>query len=249
MKKYRFIKMRFWFFMVLSLIIMCLAGATHALEIKVSGRIVNGDKSPVEAECKALLLKADLSVNIVRQTGKFEIKGDEGESAILFQSMEVPFIREGVLYFSSTDMRQVKMDVYDVLGKHIFRIMDRQMPGGMYSLQPLAFAEKPLKDYLYVLVVRIGSDRTYFKPLSVSNARSDRTIKIIRGNYGLLAKKTAGLDILKVQCIDFSPEYIDISDYKANMGDITLTDKSENLYTEDLLSTNAAAIRKDQNEE
>lgn len=114
----------------------------------------------------------------------------------------------------------VTVDIFDVGGKKITTVSGK-LDKGTYLLQP--FSAK-LAQAMYLLKIKAGDRVTYQKLLSTGNSKGGIAIAASTSNVpGVLAKKFAGVDSIRVGRTGYTPVYIAINTYGDNVGDVTLT--------------------------
>jgi beta-glucosidase len=113
----------------------------------------------------------------------------------------------------------VTIDIFDIGGKRV-ETVNGKLDKGTYFLQPLS---TKLAQSMYVLKIRAGDNVTFQKMLNAGIRSPGYTIALPSSNEPVvMAKKLAAIDTVRVGKTGYTPVFVPITAYDADVGIVTL---------------------------
>jgi hypothetical protein len=162
---------------------------------------------------------------VTNASGAYSLAGSStGHFARNNRRMTGAFVKNDILFFRVENTReQVRLDLYDLSGRHLGRFIDTPLDRGAYRCGPFAAA---LSSRVYVARLQAGPAATMLKLPCVHSASTGtapglRRTAGGRGETNGLEKTSAAIDTLVVSAAGYAPGRTPISSY-AGVNDFSL---------------------------
>jgi hypothetical protein len=205
-----------------SLLISSLFAAAGFLSI-INGETVNLTGVVRDSASRAGIAGATVGLKglplstVTNASGAYSLSGSStGHFARNSRRMTGAFVKNDILFFRVENNReQVRLDLYDLSGRHLGRFIDTPLDRGSYRYGPFAAV---LSSRLYAARLQTGTAETMVKlpcvhPASAGTAPGLRRTAGSRDETNGLEKTSAAIDTLVVSAAGYEPGRTPISSY------------------------------------
>jgi hypothetical protein len=126
-----------------------------------------------------------------------------------------------MLHFSAPQDGRVELDVYDLKGKRLARILDTRLPGGTYTLEPLAYIDRSSAKSLYLVKLKTNDQAAVFAMASMGERRYKPGVTPLLNRTSVHAGPAQG-DTVVIQCPGCQEKKVTVNQYDLNLGKIAV---------------------------
>ncbi|MBN1760726.1 MAG: carboxypeptidase regulatory-like domain-containing protein [Chitinispirillaceae bacterium] len=182
--------------------IMLLGGIGSVYSINISGKVTNSSGSAIRNAIVTLVTN-ELK-DTTDQNGNFTLfDGNVGVlSRQMVPSVEALTLKKGIVHLSITEKTPVKMELFDMRGNLIRRIINHTLPTGSYRY---AIASNSFARQMLALRVLVGQHSTTFRYLPLGNSYTTvlKCAETAAGELNTLAKIQATVDSIRVEATGY----------------------------------------------
>jgi beta-glucosidase len=149
------------------------------------------------------------------------------------------------LYFSADADQRVTVDVFDMSGRMVQRVVDKQFSAGRYTVRPMDALSAKCAQGTYVLHIRSNNAVANVRMLNSARQYEIGSVGTMqsRMNSQSLAKvsKATAVDSLRVGKNDFLPTYVSLETYSADVGQVVIVTRGTEKKVDSLFALFAQA--------
>jgi beta-glucosidase len=149
------------------------------------------------------------------------------------------------LYFSADADQRVTVDVFDMSGRMVQRVVDKQFSAGRYTVRPMDALSAKCAQGTYVLHIKSNNAVANVRMLNSARQYEIGSVGTMqsRMNSQNLAKvsKATAVDSLRVGKNDFMPTYVSLETYTADVGNVVIASRGTEKKVDSLFALFAQA--------
>ena len=197
---------------------------------ELKGVLVDQSGLPIKKTCKIKLLKGDVTGQFRADNGVFALNtptrvGGTSHPENTFH------IRSSLPHLNLTRTTHIAVDMFDVNGAFIHKLIEKNMNAGEHLLSPEQYLTRPVTNGVYFFRVTMNNTQWMLKAISsgnnwmffkspVHNINTDPLTKTSVKNSAKISAEW--LDTLAVNCKGYNPERFEVTNYSADMDTLTI---------------------------
>ncbi len=189
-----------------------------AQTIALSGKVTNQSGKPIANAVVALVTKGLLDTTDAAGTFSFSSGTGVNFSTPQLSGDGVISVKNGIVMVNLTKMSPVKIELFDMRGKLLGRVIDNYVSAGNYKFDMMRL---PLATSMMMVRVMVGQNTFNFRSLPFAKGHQTVTSSAVSSMGGVLAKLQAEIDSLKVSATGYTSKTVMITSYDLTV-DISL---------------------------
>lgn len=204
-------------------VILILFSSVAAQEIDISGRVVNKENNPVSDVI--VTLKAAGVSDTTDSDGYYRLQKISTTLTQRAGSFSKPALSNGVFRFQVSDAQKVSIEIFDIKGRLVAAVLEKNVSAGDYSFIPSAYLSSSAAS-VYFIRASVNGNVSFHKVPSHRTESAKRGVKKENSPGSVLLKQSdAPLDIIEFSKDGQIITSMDIQNWTSSLPDICLVQR------------------------